>query len=125
MGARLDSIADLLFYAVVLVRLFPVLRSLLPVQIWYAVAGALSVRLAAYFIAAVKYRRFASLHTWLNKLTGGALFLLPCMLAAPPAVPYCWAVCGLACAASVEELALHLCRKDYCADIRSIFRKHC
>ena len=37
-GARLDSIADLLFYTVMLIRLLPVLLSKLPNEIWYAVA---------------------------------------------------------------------------------------
>ncbi len=79
-GAKLDSIADLLFFAVMLIRLFPVLLKVLSVQIWYAVAGILILRLIAYCVAAIKYRRFAPLHTWLNKLTGGAVFLLPYMI---------------------------------------------
>ena len=76
-GARLDSMADLVFYAVMLIRFFPVLREALPLHIWYAVAGVLLVRLSAYCTAAIKYRRFASVHTYLNKLTGTAVFLLP------------------------------------------------
>ena len=62
-GARLDSIADLLFYGILLFRLFPVLWRLLPRKIWYAVGAVLLIRLTAYAIAAVKYHRFASLHT--------------------------------------------------------------
>ena len=62
-GARLDSVADLLFYGIVLFRLMPVLWQLLPVEIWYVVAGVLLVRLAAYVTATVKYHRFAPLHT--------------------------------------------------------------
>lgn len=118
-GARLDSIADLLFYGVLLFRLFPVLLRTLPVSIWYAVAAILFVRLAAYATAAVKYRRFASLHTCLNKLTGGAVFLLPYVLAVSTGVVYSWAVCFLAFSASLEELVIHLRRKMYCADRRS------
>ena len=110
-GAKLDSIADLLFYTVVLPRLFPVMWEKLPVQIWYAVAGIFLVRLAAYFTAAIKYRRFASLHTRLNKLTGGAIFLLPHILAISTGVVYSWTVCALACAASLEELVIHLHQK--------------
>ena len=87
-GARLDSVADLLFYGIVLFRLIPVLWQLLPVEIWYVVAAALLVRLAAYITAAVKYHQFASLHTWLNKLTGAAIFLLPYVLAVSTGVVY-------------------------------------
>lgn len=122
-GARLDSIADMLFYAVVLIRLFPILRETLSAQIWYAAAGILLVRLAAYCTAAIKYHRFASLHTRLNKLTGAAVFLLPYILTISSGVAYLWAVCVLACAASLEELAIHLCRKRYCADTKSFFHK--
>lgn len=123
-GARLDSIADLLFYAVMLIRIFPVLWERLPVQTWYAVAGILVLRLISYCTAAIKYRRFASLHTWLNKMTGAAVFLLPYILTISSGVVYSWAVCALACAASLEELVIHLCRKSYCSDTKSIFQMY-
>ena len=122
-GARLDSIADLLFYAVLLLRLFPVLWRALPVAVWIVVALVLLVRLCAYCVAAAKYHRFASLHTWLNKLTGIGVFLLPYILAASSGVSYSWALCAMALAASLEELAIHLCRERYCADIRTIFQR--
>ena len=122
-GARLDSIADLLFYFVLLVRLSPILWRRLPVEIWFAVGVILAVRLAAYAAAAVKYHRFASLHTWLNKLTGGAVFLLPYMLALSEGIVYSWALCALAFAASLEELVIHLCGHGYQADRKSIFCK--
>ena len=122
-GARLDSIADLLFYTVLLLRLSPVLWRMLPAAIWYAVAGILLVRLAAYATAAVKYHRFAALHTWLNKLTGAAVFLLPYVLALSKGVGYSWAVCVLAFAASVEEWVIHLCQPSYQADRKSVFQR--
>lgn len=123
-GARLDSISDLLFYSVLLARLFPVLYQILPGKIWYVVLGIVFVRLAAYAIAAVKYHRFASLHTWLNKLTGVAVFLLPYVLLTSSSVVYGWAVCILAFTASVEELAIHLLRTDYLAERKSFFNKN-
>ena len=33
-GARLDSIADLIFYAVMIVKFFPILLEVLPVWMW-------------------------------------------------------------------------------------------
>lgn len=122
-GARLDSIADLLFYAVLLLRLIPVLWRTLPTAIWYAVAGIFLARLTAYAAAAIKYHRFAALHTWLNKLTGVGVFLLPYVFTVSTGVGYSWAVCVLAFAASLEELAIHLCRKEYRADRKSIFQR--
>ena len=119
-GARLDSISDLLFYSVLLLRLFTPLYQTLPGEIWYAVTGIVLVRLAAYATAAIKYHRFASLHTWLNKLTGMAVFLLPYVLFTASGVMYSWAVCILAFAASSEELAIHLLQTDYLADRKSL-----
>ena len=121
-GARLDSIADLLFYGAVLIRLFPVLYRTLPRGVWYAAAGVLLVRLAAYGTAAIKYHCFAPLHTRLNKLTGAAVFLLPYVLAISTGAVYSWAVCALAFASSLEELVLHLCRTSYQADVKSILQ---
>ena len=106
-GARLDSVADLLFYGILLLRLFPVLWRVLPTAIWFAVAAVLLVRLAAYVTAAIRFRRFAALHTLLNKRTGAAVFLLPYILAMSDGVGYGWAVCVLGFAASAEELAIH------------------
>ena len=122
-GARLDSAADLLFYAVMLLRLFPALWETLPPRIWYAVAGVLFLRLAAYCTAAIRFHRFASLHTWLNKLTGIAVFLLPYLFATSWGSAYGWVVCALACAASLEEFVMHLVGKDYCAGRKSIFQR--
>ena len=119
-GARLDSAADLLFYGVLLVRIFPVLWQLLPGGIWYVVTAAVLIRLASYLAAAVKYRRFAALHTWLNKLTGFAVFLLPFMLALTDGVAYSWMVCALALASSAEELAIHLSRNNYAPNRKSL-----
>ena len=122
-GARLDSIADLLFYGVLLIRLFPLLYQTLPKEIWYAALGIIVVRFASYAIAAVKYHCFASLHTWLNKLTGAAVFLLPYVLFSIFSVVYSWAVCILAFAAALEELAIHLLREEYIPERKSFLQK--
>lgn len=121
-GARLDSIADLLFYGVLLIRLLPLLYQILPGEIWYVVWGAIAMRLASYAVAAVKYHRFASLHTWLNKLTGAAVFLLPYVLFSTLNVVYSWAVCILAFAAAAEELAIHFLRAEYIPDRKSFLQ---
>lgn len=121
-GARLDSIADLLFYTVMLIKLVPALWIILPQAIWYAVTAVLLIRIGSYLTAAVKYRCFASLHTYLNKLTGAAAFILPYMLLISWGEIYSWAVCGLAFLASLEELAIHIFRKGYNAERKSFFQ---
>lgn len=122
-GARLDSLADLLFYGTLLLRLAPTLYGLLPVGIWFLVAGILLIRLASYGTAAVKYHRFAALHTWLNKLTGAAAFLLPYALLLPMGKGYAFFLCALALLSSTEELLIHLCHRDYNPNRKSILRR--
>lgn len=119
-GARLDSVADILFYAVILLRLFPTLRGTLPVQVWWLAGAALAFRLCAYLAAACRYRRFAALHTYLNKCTGALLFALPLLLLTPAAVLISFAVCVMGVLASAEELCLHLCSPAYDANVKSL-----
>lgn len=120
LGKKLDSVADLLFYSVMLVRLLPVLLQRLPLEIWILIGVILLVRICAYITAAIKYHRFASLHTYLNKITGGAVFLVPYILLLPIDVFLCGVVCVIGLAASIEELLIHLRSRDYDHSPRSL-----
>ena len=107
-GAKLDSIADLLFYGVMLIRIFPVMWVRLPSEIWCAAGLVLVIRLFSYGIAACKTGELASLHTYMNKFTGFAVFCVPYVILQSYAVPACSVVCLIAVLASGEELMIHL-----------------
>ena len=122
LGALLDSIADLIFYTVLLVKILPEMIRVLPWGIWYVVAGVVLVRLVAYDVAFLKYHRFASVHTYMNKLTGAAIFVYPFFLPLPAAVPVAFAVCAIAGLGSLEELLIHVLSKTYPAEsVKTIF----
>ena len=97
-----------------------IVRGTLPVQVWWLAGAALAFRLCAYLAAACRYRRFAALHTYLNKCTGALLFALPLLLLTPAAVPISFAVCVMGVLASAEELCLHLCSPAYDANVKSL-----
>lgn len=119
-GARLDSIADLCFYAVMIIKIFPELWACLPRWVWLIVLTAAAVRICAYITAAIKYRRFASLHTYLNKITGVIIFAIPYFVYVPNGLDgICILASATALIASAEELAIHIIRKQY-APIKSI-----
>ncbi len=122
-GTKLDSIADLLFYAVMLIRILPVLWVMLPFYIWFGVAAVLLTRVAAYVVAACKYRRFAAVHTYLNKLTGAAVFLTPYFLMTFIGVGYCFFVTVVGFLSSLEELCIHAMAKEYDEHKKSVFMK--
>jgi CDP-diacylglycerol--glycerol-3-phosphate 3-phosphatidyltransferase len=115
LGAKLDSIADILFYAVMLFKILPLLIKALPGWIWYVVVSVIAVRIMAYIVAALKYRRFASLHTYLNKLTGALIFTVPYFFYGDGSFVFAisMTVCVVAAIASLEELAIHFFARDY------------
>ena len=120
-GATLDSISDLVFYGVMIVKMLPTLIKTLPGIIWYGVAAILVIRIAAYVAAAIKYKRFAAIHTWLNKLTGAGVFGLPYAFAFSFGTPYSFAVCIIAFVASTEEFIIHIFTKEYNRRVKSVF----
>ena len=120
-GARLDSIADLMFYTVMIIRLFPVLYKVFPKKVWLAAGGAVFVRICSYVTAAIKYKKFASLHTYMNKLTGAAVFLVPYFIPTSFYTVYCFSVCAIGVLASTEELIVHIKSTTYNPDIKSVF----
>lgn len=109
LGAQLDSIADLMFYGVMMGKLMPILLERMPASLWWIVGAAVFIRLCAYGVAAATQHRFSALHTILNKLTGLLVFLVPGMLALPIAVPLCHGGAVMALISSAHELWLHIC----------------
>ncbi len=120
-GSRLDSIADLFFYIVMIIKILHILWKIVPVWFWYVLGGIVLLRIASYTTAAIKFRRFASLHTKMNKISGLLVFATPYFLALPFATGYCCFVVLFGAASSVEEFYLHLTRKEYHENHRALF----
>lgn len=112
LGSKLDSAADLMFYGIIIYRLLPVLSEILPAGIWYAVLVILVLRVFTYIFTAIKYKVFMSNHTYLNKMTGFCVFLVPYLVKIPDVlVAFCSVTCVVCAAASVYDLILSFKRK--------------
>lgn len=120
-GARLDSVADILFYAVMLYSLFPLLVELLPLGCWYGIGAVILLRLASYITAAVKYHCFAAVHTYANKITGFVIFSVPYLITNVDMGVVGTLACLVAGAASFEEWMIHLFSREYRGNARTIF----
>lgn len=107
-GAKLDSVSDLLFYIVMIVRLLPVLMKVLPGWIWYFALLVVIIRITSYVVSAVKYKKFASIHTFLNKATGFLVFIVPYLIFTPIFFAYSVFVCAVGLIASAQELLFHI-----------------
>lgn len=120
-GAKLDSIADLIFYSVSLIKLLPALWITLPSYIWIIVGVILFLRILSYIISAVRFRRFASHHTILNKITGVLVFAVPYFIVTPFATVFCIAVCVSGFLSTVEDLYIHISSPFYDESVKSVF----
>lgn len=121
-GAKLDSIADLLFYSVLAIQIFPFLLRVLPRVLWYVAISVILVRLVIYIFVAIKYRRFASIHTYLNKTTGFIIFMLPYFILYAATVPVCCVLAVVSGIAAIEELLIHVCSKSYQSNTKSLLQ---
>ena len=74
-GAKIDSVADLVFFAVVLYTILTVLVIPWALVVW--TFFVLALRVIGLLAAFTKYRLWAVLHTYANKLTGFAFFCFP------------------------------------------------
>lgn len=74
-GAKLDSMADLVFAAVYAVRILPLLSVPFWIWIWTTVIAA--VKLGGIIYTGKKSGKLSIMHSFGNKLTGLLLFLLP------------------------------------------------
>lgn len=80
-GARFDTAADLVFAAAIFVRLLR--ASALPAPVLICGGCIAAVKLAGIAVGLVKYRRFAAVHSALNKICGAAVYLAVLSLGTP------------------------------------------
>lgn len=74
-GAKLDTIADLVFVAVCLIKLLPILD--IPVWLWIWIAVIALIKAVIIISGVVMQKKWIAPHTVMNKITGALCFLLP------------------------------------------------
>ena len=100
-GAKLDTAADILFAAVCLVKLLPVLNIPLWMFIWIGLIALIKImNIVSGFVIR---KRFVSVHTPMNKATGALLFLLPLTVSCIDLSYTAPIVCAVATFAALQE----------------------
>ena len=74
-GAKLDTLADIIFAAVVLIKLLPILE--LPVWMIVWVGTIALIKLVNIMIGFIRRHTLTAVHSVINKVTGALLFILP------------------------------------------------
>ena len=100
-GSRLDTIADIVFVAVCLIKLLPVLNVPIWLYIWIAIIAIIKV--ANILAGFIRHKGFVSVHSVINKVTGGMLFILPLTLAFIDLRYSAIVVCMIATLAAIQE----------------------
>lgn len=100
-GERFDSIADLIFVIVCLIKLLPALA--LPIWLYSWIAVIALIRAVNIVYGYVTQKRFVTLHTVMNKVTGALLFLLPLTVTFVDVRYSAAVVCAVATFAAVQE----------------------
>lgn len=118
LGARLDSIADLAMFLVIFVWM---VRTIEWAGFWPFLLGIVLLRAANVGIVLIKHKQFGILHTYLNKATGLLVFLFVPLWILFPGDSWIWICIGLAALSAAEETLIHLLRKSYDPNRKSIF----
>ena len=100
-GSKLDTVADILFVTVCLVKLLPVLHLPVWIYVWIGIIACIKVFNIVYSYAVRK--QFLSDHSILNKVTGALLFVLPLTLSVVDVKFSAVVVCLVATVAAVKE----------------------
>ena len=100
-GAKLDSTADIIFITVSAVKILPLIHLDLRLWVWIALIAA--VKIGAVIKRFLRCRKIAIPHSFLNKLTGVLLFLLPLTVSFKGFRYFAVLVCAVATASAVQD----------------------
>ena len=100
-GSRLDTIADIAFVAVCMIKLLPILTIPTWLCLWIGVIAIIKVFniISGYIIQ----KKFVAKHTIMNKVTGAVLFILPLTLSIVDLKYSGGFICTIAILAAVQE----------------------
>ncbi len=100
-GARLDTAADFVFAVVCLIKLLPILS--IPAWLYGWIGIIALIKVVNIISGFVVQKRFAAVHSVLNKAAGALLFLLPLTISVFPLIYSAIAVCAASTFAAIQE----------------------
>ena len=101
LGAKLDTIADIVFVIVCLVKLLPVLD--IETWLWVWIGFIALIKIINIISGFIVQKQFVSVHSMMNKVTGLLLFALPLTLSFIDLQYSAGVVCVFATFAAIQE----------------------
>ena len=100
-GSRLDTVADLIFVVVSIIKLLPAIHTPGWLWIWGGLIAA--IKISTIIWGYVSTKQLISIHTIMNKVTGLLLFLLPLTISFVELKYTATIVCAVATFSAIEE----------------------
>ena len=100
-GSQLDTIADLIFTSVSLIKLLPAIH--IPGWLWLWGGTIAVIKISTILWGYVSQKQLISLHTMMNKTTGLLLFLWPLTISFTDLKCSAIAVCSIATLSALQE----------------------
>ena len=101
LGAKLDTIADIVFVIVCLLKLLPILDIPVWLYIWIGVIAL--IKIITIISGFVVKKRFVAVHSTMNKISGLLLFILPLTIPSIDLKYTAVVVCFFATFAAIQE----------------------
>ena len=101
LGAKLDTIADIVFVIVCLVKMLPVLNIPVWLYVWIGVIAL--IKIINIISGFVVQKRFVSVHSIMNKTTGLLLFVFPLTISFIDLKYSAAVLCFIATFAAIQE----------------------
>ncbi|MDD4141721.1 MAG: CDP-alcohol phosphatidyltransferase family protein [Bacteroidales bacterium] len=119
LGAKLDSIADIVFFAVFLIIFIPILK--FKMWMWIVCGVIILLKTASAVVAFAKFKKVAFLHTVMNKICGFVLFFIPFFLLIIDSDIVIIPIFAVALLAAIEELTINILSKKLDVNIKSLY----
>ena len=100
-GDRLDSVADIIFVIVAMVKILPVLNSTNGIIIWVVFIAL--IKIVNMISSYIHYKKTVVPHTTLNKITGLLLFIAPFIIVKTNSIVFIIIICTISMFAAVQE----------------------
>lgn len=101
LGAKIDSIADMIFVFVSVLKIIPFIEISIAIYIWIIII--MLIKIFNIIFGYIKYKKLTVLHSVANKITGFLLFILPLIIEFLDIKIITTLICGIAIFSAIQE----------------------
>ena len=101
LGAKIDSIADMIFVFVSVLKIIPYIEISIAIYIWIIIV--VLIKVFNIILGYIQYKELTLIHTVANKITGFILFIVPLIIGFINIKILASLICGIATFSAMQE----------------------